>query len=120
MSAKNKTVCPTPRIFGVIDAAIVKRGRPVDTMLPQRVGEKLAIGTCTGMRRAQAASGTQAPNFREVASIDPLRLPPPRWTCQAIRAGHPPAHNMNTLTAYSDRGYKEILESPPIRVLAAG
>ena len=108
MSAVTKTVCPTPRIFGVIDAVVVKRGEPVDTMLPQRVAKIGSRGTGTGMRRARAVGGARAPKLRESPSIVPVRLPPPRWTCQALRTGLPRPLEMKSVVLILSRGYKEI------------
>ena len=112
MSAVTKTVCPTPRIFGVIDAVVVKRGEPVDTMLPQRVAKIGSRGTGTGMRRARAVGGARAPKLRELPSIVPVRLPPPRWTCQALRTANFCPLKMNADNLLSFHGYKEIVEDP--------
>ena len=48
------------------------------------------------MRRARAVGGARAPKLRESPSIVPVRLPPPRWTCQALRTANFCPLKMNT------------------------
>ena len=95
-------------IVGVIDAVVVKRGRPVDTMLPQRVAKIGSRGTGTGMSRARAVGGARAPKLRQLPFIVPVRLPPPRWICQALRTANFCPLEMKSGVRISIHGYKEI------------
>ena len=79
-------------------------------MLPQRVAKIGSRGTGTGMRRARAVGGARAPKLRESPSIVPVRLPPPRWTCQAPRTANFCPLEMKSVVRILVRGYKEIVK----------